>query len=231
MTMPDLNGSRILVLGASGELGRRLAKLLARHGATLALAGRRGERLLEVADDIEGDPKTIVADLRKPEDNRRVVAEAVEAMGGLDGVVNAAGVVAFGPLAEMGPETVDELFRVNLLGPLEVIQESVPHLQDGFVVNLTGVVAESPVANMTAYSAAKAGLSAAATALTRELRRSGVLFVDARPPHVETGLADRPISGEAPRMPDGLDPDAVAAAIVEGIETGQRELPAASFVA
>ena len=229
--MPDLNGSRILVLGASGELGRRLAKLLARHGATLALAGRREERLLEVADDIEGDPRAIVADLRKPEDNRRVVAEAVAAMGGLDGVVNAAGVVAFGPLAEMGPETVDELFRVNLLGPLEVIQESVPHLQGGFVVNLTGVVAESPVANMTAYSAAKAGLSAAATALTRELRRSGVPFVDARPPHVETGLADRPISGEAPRMPDGLDPDAVAAAIVEGIETGQRELPAASFVA
>jgi len=79
------------------------------------------------------------------------------------------------------------------------------------------------------YSAAKAALSAATLALGRELRRQNVLAVDVRPPHTETGLATRPIAGTAPHMPEGLSPASVATAIVEAIESGQKELAAVSF--
>jgi cyclic-di-GMP-binding biofilm dispersal mediator protein len=82
---------------------------------------------------------------------------------------------------------------------------------------------------MAAYSAAKAGLSAATRALARELRRERIHVLDARPPHTETGLAERPIEGAAPPLPAGLTPDAVARRIVVGLLEGERELSAADF--
>jgi cyclic-di-GMP-binding biofilm dispersal mediator protein len=116
---------------------------------------------------------------------------------------------------------------------LKAIRAALPHLTDGggWIVNITGLVAEMPTAGVAAYSAVKAGLSAASTAIAREARRSGIHLLDARPPHTETGLATRPIEGAAPPMKPGLDPDLVAATIVAGLEAGKRELAAADFAA
>ena len=66
-------------------------------------------------------------------------------------------------------------------------------------------------------------------ALARELRRMNVSVIDVRPPHTETGLATRPLAGQAPRLPQGLAPEAVARRIVQAIEDGQSEVPAADF--
>jgi cyclic-di-GMP-binding biofilm dispersal mediator protein len=82
---------------------------------------------------------------------------------------------------------------------------------------------------MTPYAAAKAALSAADAALVRELRRMKVSVIDVRPPHTETGLATRPIAGEAPRLPQGLEPQTVARRIVQAIEDGQLDVPAEDF--
>jgi cyclic-di-GMP-binding biofilm dispersal mediator protein len=69
------------------------------------------------------------------------------------------------------------------------------------------------------------------TAAARELRRRRIDVVDARPPHTETGLATRPIAGIAPKMPQGLTPDTVAARIVAAVVAGERDVPAESFMA
>jgi cyclic-di-GMP-binding biofilm dispersal mediator protein len=63
----------------------------------------------------------------------------------------------------------------------------------------------------------------------RELRRDGIRLVDARPPHTETGLATRPLAGTAPKMPEGLAPEAVAARLLAAIVEGERDLPSTSF--
>ncbi|MGN6600607.1 MAG: SDR family NAD(P)-dependent oxidoreductase [Actinomycetes bacterium] len=96
---------------------------------------------------------------------------------------------------------------------------------------MTAVVSEQPTAGMAAYSASKAATSAFVTAAGRELRRSKVRLVDARPPHTETGLAARPIAGPAPTLAQGLDPDAVAQRIVAAIGAGERDLPSSAFLA
>ncbi|HYN57461.1 MAG TPA: SDR family NAD(P)-dependent oxidoreductase, partial [Motilibacterales bacterium] len=83
---------------------------------------------------------------------------------------------------------------------------------------------------MSAYSASKAGLAAFDAAAARELRRSRIRLIDARPPHTETGLADRPMFGTAPRLPTGLDPQDVAARILAGIANGETDLPSSAFV-
>lgn len=82
---------------------------------------------------------------------------------------------------------------------------------------------------MAAYSAAKAALMAYDAAAARELRREGIRLVDARPPHTETGLATRPLSGQAPRLPEGLAPDVVASRIVDAIVAGEKDLPSTAF--
>jgi cyclic-di-GMP-binding biofilm dispersal mediator protein len=229
MKTRDLSGTRTLVLGGSGVLGGRIAGELRNRGGLVMLAGRDRARLQERAGELGPDVPSVQFDLRQPNHAEHVVNTAIDGLGGLDGVVNAAGVVAFGPLAELDDAALDELVATDLVGPLRVIRTAVPHLEGGFVVNITGVVADQPMAGLAAYSAVKAGLSAATQALGRELRRRGIQVLDARPPHTETGLAERPISGAAPAMPVGLDPALVARVIVDGITNGSRELSAEAF--
>ena len=121
----------------------------------------------------------------------------------------------------------------NVLGPLWLMRAALPALTEsrGFIANISAVVAEQPLAGMAAYAASKAALTAADRALARELRAAGISVTDARPPHTETGLADRPIAGTAPRLSEGLQPEAVARRIVAAITAGEREIPAEAFTA
>ena len=230
MTVRDLTGAVVAVVGASGGLGAPLARALAGRGADVILAGPHLDRLESV-----GLPGAAVVrlDVRDARAGDLIVAAAMDRAGRLDGVVNIAGVVAFGLLEETEDVTVEELFLTNVVGPLWLVRRVIPLLRAsrGFIVNVSAGVAEQPLANMAVYSATKAALSAADRALARELRRDGIHVCDARPPHTETGLATRPIAGHAPRMPIGLEPGAVADRIVRAIERGEPDLPAAAFAA
>ncbi len=222
-----LDGAVVAVVGASGALGSLVARGAARRGAHLVLAGRDRTRLGDVVEGAE----VVVGDLGDATLGERVVEAATRAHGRLDGVVNAAGVVAFGPLAETEDAVVEELFLTNVVGPLFLARRVLPALQEsrGFLVNLSAVVAEQPMAGMAAYSASKAALTAADRALAKELRRAGVDVVDVRPPHTETGLATRPLAGQAPRLPRGLEPSRVADAVLDAVEAGRGELASDAF--
>ena len=99
----------------------------------------------------------------------------------------------------------------------------------GKIVNLASQAGRRGEAPVLAYCASKAGLAAAAAAVAAEVRRDGVRVIDLRPPHTETGLSGRPLAGEAPRMPRGLDPDDVAARIVQAIVDGESVVGPAEF--
>ena len=221
----DLDGSSVILAGASGGLGSAIGHVLDHRGARLVLVARDEQRL--AATSLPG-PR-VVGDLADPSTGERAVRAALDHHGGVDGVVNAAGEVAFGPLAEIDDVTLDRLVASNLVGPLRLLRAALPHLDGGFVVQVSAVVAEQPPAGMAAYAATKAGLTAADTALRRELRRQRIDVIDVRPPHTETGLAGRPLAGVAPPLSTGLDPAEVAERIVLAIVEGTRELPAAAF--
>ncbi|CAH0300840.1 SDR family NAD(P)-dependent oxidoreductase [Rhodococcoides fascians] len=217
----NLDGARILVFGASGGLGGPIVEQLAQAGARLTVSGRS----LESAEH-----HTVNADLTLPDSARSVVAEAVEHHGGLDGIVIAAGVVAFGSVAEVDDDTVDELLLLNYLAPLRIMREALTTLdQGGFVLNISAVVADKPMPNMGAYSASKAAASALVKSVRTEARKSKIRIVDVRPPHTETGLATRPIAGQAPKLPQGLTPEAVAARIVAAITDDETDVGADQF--
>ena len=217
----NLDGARILVFGASGGLGGPIVEQLAQAGARLTISGRS----LESAEH-----HTVNADLTLPDSARSVVAEAVEHHGGLDGIVIAAGVVAFGSVAEVDDDTVDELLLLNYLAPLRIMREALTTLdQGGFVLNISAVVADKPMPNMGAYSASKAAASALVKSVRTEARKSKIRIVDVRPPHTETGLATRPIAGQAPKLPQGLTPEAVASRIVAAITDDETDVGADQF--
>jgi NAD(P)-dependent dehydrogenase (short-subunit alcohol dehydrogenase family) len=223
----SLDGARILIVGASGGLGQPLAAALTDRGAHLALAGRDRSRLGNLGVDAS---RTLAFDLADAAAAQPLITAAAEALGGLDGVVCCAGAVAFGSLDEIPLDVLRELVAVDLVGPLVLARAAIPVLpRGGFVLNISGIVAEVPTAGLVSYSAAKAGISAGFRALAREVRPRGISIIDARPPHTETGLAGRPLHGEPPKMREGLDPSVVAERLVRAIELDERDVPASSF--
>ena len=222
----DLEGASLVLAGAGGALGSAIGARLAKAGARLVLFGRDPSRL--AATCLPGLP--VVGDLRDPGACASAVETALSNYGRLDGVINAAGVVAFGNAETLTDDVIDELLIANLVGPIRLVRAALPHLEPGgFIANLSAIVAERPMAGMAFYSATKAALTAFDRALARELRRRRVDVIDIRPPHTETGLASRPIAGTAPRLPEGLAPDAVAEKIVESIEAGASEVASDDF--
>jgi cyclic-di-GMP-binding biofilm dispersal mediator protein len=222
----ELDGTSVVLAGASGALGAAIGARLAKAGARMVLFGRDASRL--AGTHLPGLP--VVGDLRDPGACASAVETALANYGRLDGVINAAGLVAFGNAETLTDDVIDELLIANLVGPIRLLRAALPHLEaGGFIANLSAIVAEQPVAGMAFYSATKAALTAFDRALARELRRRRIDVIDIRPPHTETGLANRPIAGVAPRLPAGLAPDAVAEKIVESIMAGAREVASEDF--
>ena len=164
------------------------------------------------------------------------MAEALSSYHALDGVVYAAGAVAFGSVTDITDEVADDLWRINTRGWMSVLRASMPALvasaQAGrapWVLTLSGVVAEAPTAGIAAYSAVKSALHSYGVAAGRELRRSGIRMIDARPGHTETELSKHPLAGVTPAFPAGLAPEAVAKRIVTAVLQDEKDLPSTSF--
>lgn len=221
-----LSGQSILVAGASGGLGTALAIECANRGATLTLVARDAGRLATVP--VEGQRAAL--DLRSPDACAAAVEAAVSHGGKLDVVVNAVGVVAFGNVAELSSDAMEELFLTNTFVPIMLANAAIGRIEpNGAIVNISGVIAEQNLPGMAAYGASKAAVRSFDEALGREARRSKIRVLDARPGHTETGLADRPIAGTAPKMPEGMTPAHVAAVICDALEDGTTDLPSTAF--
>ncbi len=222
----------VLVTGATGVLGHGVAELL-RPSARLTVTGRDQQRLAAAAGPTD---LAVAMDLARSNAAPALINAAVEAHGDLDGIVVASGAVAFGSVADTPDDVAIRLFTINALAPMRLLRAALPALRRSaeqgrspYFCAISAVVAEHPVAGMAAYSASKAALSAHLAATRREVRRFGIRVIDARPPHTETGLAQRAIAGTAPQLPIGLDPATVCNRIVAAIQDGESEVAAAQF--
>ena len=217
---------RVLVLGATGVLGRGIAGRLAERGARLALLGRAAEKTVALADEL-GAEFHHTAELLDTAALAQAIGRGADALGGLDGLVIANGVAAFGPAVAEDDAVVDELFAVNALGPMAAVRAAAARMTDGgSIAVLSAVLVDVPTAGMAAYSASKAALSTWLEVTRRELRRNKISILDARPPHMETGLAERALAGEPPKMPAGHDVEEVVGLIVDGLYADNKELVA-----
>ncbi len=229
--MGKIAGKRILVIGANGGIGSALCANLSAAGATVVGTARSANGL---ADITEFTSEQRVLDLADDDSIATFLDDAESDERPLDGVILAAGVVGFGNAIDAPAAGFQRLMAVNATGPIQVLTALAPivgRTGDGFIVTLSGMIAETPMAGLSAYSASKAALHAFSVAAGREFRRMGVRWIDARPGHTESGLATRALFGEAPNFGAGHTVEHVANRIVEAIANDEKDLPSGAFTA
>lgn len=213
----NFSGKNILVVGASGGLGREFVSRLAASGANVYGTARTNESATQIPDQVV---QKLLLDLENAE-SIATLANYLNSAVKLDGVVVSAGVVAFG-LATETPETIDaKLLQVNYRGPRDLLVALQPNLagsEGAFILNVTGVVAQTPLPSLSSYSASKMAMQGFLVAVAREWRRSGIKVVSELLGHTETGLASRAIFGQAPQFPQGLSPAAAVAQMLTSLE-------------
>ncbi len=187
-----------LITGAGSGIGASAARALAADGVAVALAGRRREPLEEIAAEID-DAVVVAGDITEPDDARRLVDEAVAALGGLHVVVNNAGAIRRNVrLHEIDIETFSEQIAVNLTGHFLVLHAALPHLLesegDRSIVNVGSTLAHKLVPGIAAYAAAKGGIVSFTRAIAVEYGPDGIRANAVMPAVVRTPLAhvDRP---------------------------------------
>jgi 3-oxoacyl-[acyl-carrier protein] reductase len=154
-----LKGRRILITGAASGMGRGIAELFSAEGAALALLDRNAAGVGEVATRLGAH--SYACDVAQKAAVQHAVSKAIDALGGLDGIVNAAGILVMKPFEQLESEILERMLSVNLVGPFNLIQSALPALHQAeraTVVNIASVSAFMPMPGSSGYSASKAGL-------------------------------------------------------------------------
>ncbi|MBV1686172.1 SDR family oxidoreductase [Novosphingobium sp. G106] len=155
-----LESRRILITGAASGMGREIARLFSREGADLALLDRDEAGVKAIADELSA--KAFGCDVADRPAVGRIVAAAGEALAGLDGVVNAAGILDITPFDDLDPDSWDRMIAVNLTGPFNVVKAALPFLRQAeraTIVTIASVSALMPMPGTSGYSASKAGVA------------------------------------------------------------------------
>ena len=175
-----LHGRRALVTGATSGIGRAIALRFAQEGAHVAITGRRQERLQETAAAARAFGVTVVeiaAEHTRPADNARAVEAAVAGLGGLDILVNAAGVIGNDSIHAPRPDEWRRILDVNLEAVYDLTHRATPHIvagTRGSIINLSSVAGLRPYANLLAYCVSKSAINTLTQCLALELAPQGV---------------------------------------------------------
>jgi NAD(P)-dependent dehydrogenase (short-subunit alcohol dehydrogenase family) len=178
-----------LVTGGSSGIGLAIARMLREEGYDLTLASRTKEKIEAAADQIGAH--AIAADVALEEDCARVVAEHRERWGGLDMLVNSAGIGIAGTVESLQTKHVDLQLNINLRALLLVSREAIPLLREtkGWIVNLASIAGTTPTPGLTVYGATKAAVIALTRSQNAELDDAGVRAIAICPGFVDTPMA------------------------------------------
>ena len=231
--MLSFAGKNILVVGATGAFGGEFCAQLNVAGATVIGTASSNASSVRLPTSLS---QRLLLNLEDAQSIQALTAYLNSLPGAIDGIVLAAGLVAFGSVAETPIAVTERLMKVNVLGQISLVQQLLPKLQESaaagrepFVLSISGVISESPMQGLASYSASKTALHGFATAAAKEFRKLGIAWVDARPGHTESGLAGRAIFGTAPNFGDGKNVPDVIARMLYGLTVGEKDLPSTVF--
>ena len=224
----DLRGKTALLTGATGGLGRAIARGLADRGASLVLSSRKAGELEQLAAELPGEHRVAVADLAEPGAALALLAEA----GDLDVLVANAGLPASGKLDEYTRAEVERALRVNFESPVLMAHALLPRMAErgsGHLVMIGSLSGLAATARQSIYNGTKFGLRGFALALREDMRGSGVGVSLVEPGFVrEAGM----FADSGAKAPGGLGtttPARVASAVVQAIEKNRGEVTVAPF--
>ncbi len=233
----EVRGKRVILTGAAGGMGRLLAKALQDKGATLALVDANADALHQLAAELAGS-HPVAGDLSSAEGCRIAAAECQELLGGVDLLINLAGINSFAAYEDENPDKVELMMRVNLLAPMWLARAILPSMQaqnSGRIVNVGSIFGSIGFAYFTTYSTTKFGLRGFSEALRRELADTNIKVTYIAPRAVKTPMNNDVIMrlGEATKM--NMDaPEDVVRKIIAAINNDRKDIyfgfPEALFV-
>ena len=226
----NLSGKRIILTGAAGGIGYRLALLLAKKGAQLALVERNAPRLQEICTEINqsgGKAVAIALDLTSEGAADQVVKSALQSLGGLDIVINNAGIMDFTLYDRQSPERIAQVINVNVIAPMLLVRAALPHLlaqNSGRIVNIGSAFGSIGFAHFATYCSSKFAMRGFSEALRRELVDSQVGVSYVAPRAAKTALNDDVTTQMLIETKTNMDePEYVAEQIVLAIEREAEE--------
>jgi NAD(P)-dependent dehydrogenase (short-subunit alcohol dehydrogenase family) len=227
--MHTLTGKVAIVTGGSRGIGLAIARELIADGAQVAITGKSAAHLSAARPRLEGAGpgalETLQADVRSYADVRHAVDAVVARFGGLDILINNAGIGIFKPVASMAPEEWATVIDTNLTGVYNATHAALPHLQrrgGGFVINISSLAGKNPFPEAAAYCASKAALNAFSESLMQEVRYDNIRVSYVMPGSVATAFS----SGDESRGADWkISTDEVADVVLGLLRHNPRSLP------
>ena len=223
-----LSGKVAVVTGGSRGIGFAIASMLVSRGIDVGISGLDAGHLRDAEQKLAGagpgKALAIRADVRSLGDVARLIDSTVDAFGGLDVLVNNAGVGRFAEVAVQSPEDWQAVLDTNLTGVFYACRAAIPHLRrrgGGTIINISSLAGKNPFPNGAAYCASKAGLNAFSEALMQELRYDGIRVGYILPGSVRTGFAGH---SEDPSADRKIAPEDVAQVVVDLLEQHPRSL-------
>jgi 3-oxoacyl-[acyl-carrier protein] reductase len=218
-----------LVTGGSRGIGLAIARALVADGVQVAVTGRSAAHLSAARPQIEaagpGGVETLQADVRRYDEVKKAIEATVGRFGGLDFLVNNAGIGIFTDVASMTPGQWNELIETNLTGVYNSCHAAIPHLRTrggGFIINISSLAGKNPFAQGAAYCASKAGLNAFSEALMQEVRHDNIRVSYVLPGSVATGFS----SGDETKGADWkIAPEDVGDVVLNLLRHEPRSLP------
>lgn len=233
--MEKIEGKRVLITGASSGIGKALAKEFASRGAVLALTARTKSRLkvtreeLRAAYPLTTAPLIFPCDVANSKDVKNLIKSCEKIMGGVDVLINNAGIGVYGSVARTVPEDYSSIMRVNFLGAVHCILGILPIMQkagEGLIINISSVAALHGIPYLGAYSASKSALSAFCQSLRAELAQAKVRVMLVYPGYTQTDFFNQEKKVGGGLRPPGpyASPQRVARAVVRAVEKEKRDL-------
>src|SRR3984885_4172244 len=202
-----LKDCKAFVAGASKGLGKACAKALAGEGARVFLCSRNAEELKRAAAEI-GATGYAAADVSRPAEVKRVVAEAIAALGGLDCLITNAGGPPTAAFEKAGDSDWDTAYQLNLMSAVRLIREALPALKAsgrGRIVNLTGYGVKEPMTDLVVSDSVRAGVTVMAKTIASDLAPFGITVNNIAPGPIMTARLTEILSNRAKSL--GITPD------------------------
>jgi short-subunit dehydrogenase len=227
----DLSDLRAVITGASSGIGAALARALAAAKVRLTLAARAAEPLEALARELRSAGAQVVAvptDVTVPADRQRLIEQAVAGFGGIDLLVNNAGIGATGSFADASEERLRRVFEVNFFGATELTRLAIPHLRRGrtpAIINVASIVGRRGIPGYSEYGASKFALVGWSEALRAELARDGIHVLIACPGPTQTDFNSRLVEDRLPPQQfKMMSADRCAALIVRALRGRRNEV-------
>ena len=220
--MKDISGKKVLITGGSSGIGRATAKELISKGAIVSITGRNKEKLERVASEINAIP--IHLDVSKYNTIAVKTLDAFHSMGGIDVLVNNAGIGEFAKLEDIKISQFENIFATNVFGLTMLTQEVVKFFktqQHGTIINIGSSAATSGFPSGSVYSASKFALRGLTECWRHELRRDNIRVILVNPSEVTTAFNDKNRT-EREVQDNKLRPNEISHVIISAIQMDDR---------